>query len=321
MKSNLFSKALLIIPALLVLGSCVNEDADPCSSTLRVVYDYNIDQVDKFHAQANHYSLFVFDSQTGLFVKEIKATGGFNEKHEIEIPRSLADNEYDYILWSGLDSDSYTHTPLQEGVTSRWGFSVKVKEYDDQKVTGKLEPQWNGLIENARLSSKSEAQAISLTKNTNTFRLVFSFVSNEEVVHPYDPSALEVGIYTSCNELGCNNRILDEEGYSVFYTPYIAQKEANAGLVYEISTLRLMADREATLVVKEKATGRELFRMPLISYLDLLRLLEESWIETLQEYLDREDYFKIMVFINNDSENWESFRILINDWVVRDHTL
>ena len=78
-----------------------------------------------------------------------------------------------------------------------------------------------------------------------------------------------------------------------------------------------MADREATLAVKDKKAGREVFRMPLISYLNLLRLVEESWIRTLQEYLDREDNFRMVLFIDVTNGNWVSFEILINDWVVR----
>ena len=300
-------------------SSCVKDGLEPCDNKIRIVYDYNIDRVDKFHVQAKFVDIYAFESNSGLFAEKISAKGSpFTKDFEIDVPESLYGKEHDYLVWAGLDPGSYTFPSMRKGVSKIEDFSVQLDTYSAQAEGKKLEPLWHGTAGNISFGDKTErTEIISLTKNTNTFRIVFSFLDNGAIVQPYEPDDLEVGIYTANGWMSHDNSIADPKDRDIHYTPYFSQKEVDAGLVYELNTLRLMADREATLAVKDKKAGREVFRMPLISYLNLLRLVEESWIRTLQEYLDREDNFRMVLFIDVTNGNWVSFEILINDWVVR----
>ena len=38
----------------------------------------------------------------------------------------------------------------------------------------------------------------------------------------------------------------------------------------------------------------------------------------LQEYLDREDEYYILVFLKNDGKTWIATQIQINDWIIRE---
>jgi hypothetical protein len=80
-----------------------------------------------------------------------------------------------------------------------------------------------------------------------------------------------------------------------------------------------MSDRK--IMLELKADGESIFQVSLNTYLNSLRLVEESWVKSFQEYLDREDNFRMLVYLNNTSgsdNGWASFRITINDWIVRD---
>lgn len=309
--------------------SCVKDGWEPCNNKIRIVYDYNMDRVDKFHVQATFFSLFVFDSETGLFEEEMRFTGDpFDKDFSIDVPQTMYGKKYDYIVWAGLDSDSYAYPQMQPGVSNKQDLRVQVKGYAAQSVGRDLEPLWHGMIDNLEFTADTErTETISLTKDTKTFRLVFGFYEDGELVHPYKLSDLDVSITSADGWYGHDNTVLDAKDRLIKYAPYVSEFEENAGLVYELNTLRLMADREATLVITHKPNQKEVFRMPLNSYLNLLRLVEESWVKNLQEYLDREDFYKIVIFIDHTSDDpaesgsWASFSISINDWVVREHNI
>lgn len=325
MKTTILHKTGILLTGLimaLTFNSCIKDDNEPCNHSISIVYDYNIDKIDKFSMQASSLNIFVFDSETGLFVQEIKPAGTtFTENYQIDIPKSLYGKEYDYIAWAGLDPNSFVYPRMQVGVSTEEDLKVQVIGYEEQLVDRELKPLLHGILKRVYFDEATQQlPTISLTKNTNKFRLAFSFINNGQVATPTELDNLEVGIY-SCGWYGCDNTSLDDMSRFIRYAPYVSEKEENAGFLFELNTLRLMAHREINLVVKDKTKDKEVFRMPLGSYLNLLRMLEESWIDDFQEYLDREDDYKLLIFINNDGENWESFRIIINDWVVRDHTL
>ena len=330
MKRTLIRKTGLLVTILTMglFASCVKDGWNPCNNKIRIVYDYNMERVDQFHIQASFFSLFVFDSETGLFEQEFKFTGNpFDKDYEIDVPQSVYGKKCDYIVWAGLDSDSYDFPQMQKGVSDIEDLKVKVKGYESQSVSKDLEPLWHGIISGVEFTAATErTETISLTKDTKTFRLVFGFYEDGEIVHPYELDDLDVAITSADGWYGYDNTVLDEKSRLVKYFPYVSEFEENAGLVYELNTLRLMADREATLVITDKSQDKEVFRMPLNSYLNLLRLVEESWVKDFQEYLDREDFYKIVIFIDHtnggdpgENGNWASFNIIINDWVVREH--
>ena len=95
----------------------------------------------------------------------------------------------------------------------------------------------------------------------------------------------------------------------------------SAGVV-EINTMRLMANRATRLVVTEKATRKKMFDMNLTDFLIMLRLDEYShWSN--QEYLDREDEYKVVFFFSEEQPSdrpWLLMTIDINGWTWRFQT-
>jgi hypothetical protein bfra3_07632 len=307
----------------LFLGTgCVKDGAnDNCNNWLRIVYDYNMERKDLFDVQGKFFTIFVFDSATGLFEQEINMQGPFAEKFTVDVPQSLYGKKYDYVVWAGLNPDSYSFIEAQKGVTRIEDIKVQVKGYQAQLVDQDLEPLWHGMITEVQFDETTEkTEIISLTKDTKTFRILFQFFDKAGApIQPYDLSELGVSIETYCGWYAYDNSVLDARDRVIKHIPYVTDHEGKA-LVYEMNTTRLMDDRQTTLVVRNNIHDEELFRMPLNEYLNLLRLLEESWVKSLQEYFDREDDYRIIITNNSFPEvGWASFKVQINGWTVREH--
>ena len=76
-------------------------------------------------------------------------------------------------------------------------------------------------------------------------------------------------------------------------------------------TINMHEDRPARFVVTEKATGKKVFDINLTDFL-ILTSMEGNKMKP-QEYLDREDEYKIIFFFS-DSTAWNAVQININGW-------
>jgi hypothetical protein len=82
----------------------------------------------------------------------------------------------------------------------------------------------------------------------------------------------------------------------------------------EFSFGRMMIDHDARLIVKNKLTGTEVFSIPLIDYVLLVKSNYKShWGD--QEFLDRQDEYN-MTFFLDEAGRWISSSIVVNSWRV-----
>ena len=100
---------------------------------------------------------------------------------------------------------------------------------------------------------------------------------------------------------------------------------------FELATSRLLDKhmQSARLVIttcrehNPDGTDREIINVPIITYLTLARPFSASWIKgdeekgisPDQEYLDREDTWSMMFFLQKD--RWINTHISVNSWIVR----
>ena len=95
------------------------------------------------------------------------------------------------------------------------------------------------------------------------------------------------------------------------------EAKAYNAVVSELNVGRLMEDKTPQLLIRNTVTNETLFKCDnLIDYLELLQL--EKYKErnyTLQEYLDREDNYGIIIFVD---ENLALINTVIdvNDWII-----
>jgi hypothetical protein len=82
----------------------------------------------------------------------------------------------------------------------------------------------------------------------------------------------------------------------------------------EFSFGRMMIDHDARLTVKNKQTGTEVFSIPLIDYVLLVKSNYKShWGD--QEFLDRQDEYNMTFFLDNNLR-WLNAEIIINSYRV-----
>ena len=302
----------LILTAVLALtaSSCINDEMQPCPFHLRLKYDYNMDYVDKFTRQARTLRLFIFDDND-LFVEQIERRGAELKSNEIDLILHTQEygREYTFLAWVGID---YEHIVATEPVVGQTTFhEIEVALNYEARSQWAFEPLMVGLL-STRLEPEKVAE-ISLTKNTNKFRVAFRLAS----INPSKPTfrAEDYNIYIESNNTRYNprNQIISDD--FIHYYPYYKEDDER-GFVVEISTLRIVEDRHNDLVITNAKTHEELLRIDLNQYLEDLRFLAHDDMPR-QEFFDREDEFSIIIFLGNTGL-FDSFDIEINGWLIRE---
>lgn len=321
---TLSKPACLLVAAVLALAtsSCVRDGNDPCPNHLSFVYDYNMEFVDLFHRQVTFMSMFMFDAQTGKLVREVKLEANpFDPNYTIDVPKHWHGTTYDIVVWAGLDADSYEFTPMEPGKSTQADFDLKVKGYEDRRVnrTQALEPLWHGKLTGVEFTEMEEkTHVVKLMKDTKKFRLVVQTLDEGQTLSADD---LDIHLASSGGHYDNDNNVLDPADRYIDYLPYFTQTNADTGVAAEMNSLRLMNDGRAnSLHITNRHTGQPIVQLPLIKYLDALRLLQYSSMN-LQEYLDREDTYYILIIIKKDGNKpdgaWLAVQVEINDWIIR----
>ena len=87
-----------------------------------------------------------------------------------------------------------------------------------------------------------------------------------------------------------------------------------SAVVAEMTVNRLFADKNPQLCIFKHATGEKILQIPLIDYVLLVKGNYNKGM-TDQEYLDRQDEYNFVFFID-DNHNWLAAQIYINSWRV-----
>lgn len=318
-------KVFLIILAgsIPFLSSCVKDGGSPCPNYLSIIYDYNMEFVDQFHREVRFLSIFMFDAKTGVLVREVKQSQQpFPENYTMPVPEEWFGQRYNIVVWAGLDADSYQFPTLTPGTSTFNDFQLKVKDYENRLIdrTTELEPLWYGMLPDVTFSDTEEkTYTVSLLKDTNTFRVVIQFYENNTIVPTND---LDIRLLSADGWYNNSNVVQDPVDREITYLPYYIHNDLATGFTAEMNSLRLISDASRTnkLIINELNAGDLILEFPLIEYLNALRLLKYSNIP-LQEYLDREDEFYILIILKRTpgggDDDWFASQVTINDWVVR----
>lgn len=210
-------------------------------------------------------------------------------------------------------------------------------------VNNELHALWHGEVKNAvaTRSGRESVTTVSLVKNTNNIRIVVAQVnqSNEPIppTRAINKNSLKCAIYDDNGYMNYDNTLLPDN--MLTYQPFVTdmntvtsrafhtggqpteegdsgtQQQFNA-VVNEISIARLLTSQTPRLSIKNSVTGEDLFKSKnLIEFLELLRLEQYKNKYGLQEYLDREDNFSMIFFVNEKMALINSV-IEINGWTI-----
>lgn len=346
---NKTAKNLLLLTVLAgAMASCDSvlgyEEGD-CSLEyqIRFKYDYNMKKVDAFAQEVKSVTLYAFDKD-GNFVSRKTEQGSRLAAKDYAMTLDLNPGDYDLITWAGLDDSSFAVPSLTPGVSKLKDLTVLIKRDVKTSATGEegkytvqrsLPSLFHGRVERVRLDASPDTRAIQrtvttipLVKNTNTIRIVIVQV-NQNPGQP-EPRAIHkerfsYAVYDDNGHMNYDNSLLKDKlltylpfftGESGIKTPAFDNETVEyPAAIAEISVPRLLDTQTPRLEITDKETGKQLLpNNSLIRYLALLK--EHGFINMpLQEYLDREDSFGIIFFVDENLTMLKSV-IQINDWII-----
>lgn len=328
-KTLLTSKIGLLVAIFAVLfTSCENniifDGEGDCSVHYKIkfAYDKNMKYADAFAKEVSSVSLYIFDTN-GVLVYQGNETGSTLADENYSMPIELNPGKYNMLAWCGVGNGEYFTLPQAEiGVTSI--DELKCKLNRNNGISDKeLAPLFHGQQE---ITIGEEPgihyETISLTKNTNTVRVVLQQLSGDDV----DPSLFSFEIQDYNGYMAHDNTLLEDE--LITYKPWslsTGTADVNAELhsraastvgvaVAELTTARLVEGENPLLVVKNMAEDKVVLSIPLIDYALLVKGNYNRNMSA-QEYLDRQDEYNLTFFLDESGE-WISSSIIINSWRV-----
>ena len=333
--------ATMLLACLMSSCSMMHDDLSDCRQELRVGfrYDMNMKFADAFSSQVSRVTLYAYSADGDLVYQktepadDIKARGGYmvldglrSGKYTIKV-WAEGDNRHDGSYTYGQPSSASSDISL---LTSRINRTAGERE-----LSHDLTPLYHGLVANADLTIDGygvKTVTVPLTKDTNVIRVVLQNASGKRL------NADDFSFYIDDDNsfLAYDNSPLRDD--SVTYRPWskydgiagsadngnaktATAARADGGLdtpvsavVAELTVNRLFIGKHPRLRVRNNLNGKTIFSIPLIDYALLVKGNYNRSM-TDQEYLDRQDEYNFVFFID-DNHNWLSASVLINSWRV-----
>ena len=171
---------------------------------------------------------------------------------------------------------------------------------------------------------------VSLVKNTNNIRIVVAQVNqhpDQPVTRALKKENLKYTIYDENGYMNYDNSLLPDN--MLTYKPFATEQEYITSRAFtqdtdseypaaiaELSVGRLMKDKKPELNITNTETGEQLIKnLDMIKYLNMLKQEHYKDME-LQEYLDREDRYSMIFFVDENMALIKSV-IQINGWVIQ----
>lgn len=324
MKTYTYLLRLLPVWAVLTLGlvSCeyIHEDLKPCDHYLHFTYTHNMKFADAFQhelvcqEEAKTAELFIFDGDGKFLSSQSLPTETLQENR---IRLNLDPGKYKLLAWAGLNDTDYTWTKPAAGESmDEWLLSVR---QDKGVVARELSGLFQGTLELTIPSGGETDTEFPLVKNTNKIRLALIDANSGTGLQADDFTILAT---THNGDLNAQNQPVADE--TVFWKPYLQQVETVAdteggtamqAVVAELNTMRLMEGSQTSLQLSHKGEEAPFLQVDLTDFLLLTQM--ESHDLDAQEYLDRQDEYTIVVYLDIVDGKAHCLEIIVNDWTIR----
>lgn len=310
--------------ALMTLGlvSCeyIHEDLKPCDHYLHFTYTHNMKFADAFQhelvcqEEAKTAELFIFDGDGKFLSSQSLPTETLQENR---IRLNLDPGKYKLLAWAGLNDTDYTWTKPASGESmDEWLMSVR---QDKGVVARELSGLFQGTLELTIPSGGETDTEFPLVKNTNKIRLALIDANSGTGLQADDFTILAT---THNGDLNAQNQPVADE--AVLWKPYLQQVETVAdteggtamqAVVAELNTMRLMESSQTSLQLSHKGEEAPFLQVDLTDFLLLTQM--ESHDLDAQEYLDRQDEYTIVVYLDIVGGKAHCLEIIVNDWTIR----
>ncbi len=312
-------RILFILMAGIFSTSCsIYDDEEDCPTGfyLRFKYDYNMKFADAFTNEVDRVTVFVFD-QEGTYLMQQTEQGTALKDKNYRMVLDIAPGTYQLITWAGLDGSSFEIVDeLIQGTTPLTEPRVRLLTQDNTSGSD-LHPLWQGeAMELVVPETMYEETTISLVKDTKRIRMVLQQINGL----PITDDDFEFVITDDNSLFDFRNHVISNGPIS--YTPYVSgfsmigEVDPVTAVYFEASTSRLMENSQARLTITRVSDQQVIVNIPLIDYLLLTELEGHKDSMTAQEYLDRQDEYALVFFLDNNL-SWLQVQIIVNGWTVR----
>ena len=346
-KANKILLFTTLVGTMTACDSVLDFDEGDCSIEYGVTfkYDYNIKNVDAFAQEVKNITLYAFDDNNNLVAMKAES-GDMLATGEYAMTMDIDPEKYHLIAWAGLDDESFAVPLLTPGKANITDLNVKTirnsvvvptkqgrSEGDKDKfiVEHELSSLWHGELKKgpSTRSGRKRFTEVSLIKNTNNIRIALVQVKQNEnatITRAINKNELKFNIYDDNGFMNYDNTLLDDD--MLTYKPFMTEQKTVAtrafnvvdteypAVIAELSVARLMKDKNPELSIIDTKTNKNILKTgDLIVYLNLLRT-EKYADMPLQEYLDREDNYSMLVFVDENLTLINTV-VEINDWVIQ----
>lgn len=326
--------AMTLGSAVVSCDSILDEEDVDCSVEYRVKfkYDYNMKYADAFANEVSSVTLYAFDDNGKLAFQKTEE-GDLLKSKDYYMTLDVDPGDYRLITWAGrLDEEASFSVPLlTEGVSTYEELKCRMDRAYSRAADGsayidtELTALWHGEVPKQNFASRAaliQTAEVSLVKNTNKIRVILQQMEGTDI----NVENFEFTITDDNGYMNYDNMLLDDE--LLTYYPYYhadgstaygddIEVEEGDGISVAIAQLtvgRLVADQNPVLRITNRETGEEVLKVRLIPLLSLTEA--EGHDMSLQEYLDRQDEYSLVFFLD-EGMHWINTQIVINDWIVR----
>lgn len=318
------AKGLCLLAAVAAITSCSTIFTDmsdcPRGMSLQFIYDYNMSYANTFHMKNDCMTVLVYDTEGNIVATKTESgevLADEDYRMEIEVP----DGDYDILAYGGVQCDKSSFMLKEASVKSvPENINTLYVEMNHDNLTScqQLHNLFYGRKE-VRIDGEFVKESLSMVKNTNNIRIILQQAQG----NPLKASDFTFSLTDDNTMMNNENEIIPNG--TITYSPWTSgekivgisdQGETPISVAYaEFSTGRIMAGSGSKLIVTNKETGKVVFSVPLDKYLLLLKSDLYSSMSD-QEYLDREDEWSLVFFLDSGLR-WINTHIIVNDWTVR----
>jgi hypothetical protein len=272
--------------------------------------------VDAASEYISEVTVYIYDAD-GNFVSRLdvsqpvlKANG-----HRVRV-EGLAEGDYQFVVWSGIGNNAYAVS----GDTGTMDLFCLSLAQSGSKVSSCLPDLYYGILQTVHFDDSYVTHDVYMMKNTNQLACLVVPMSDDATVSPedYDMKVVSAnGVMDVHNMLVSDNVITYEPFARKAVTFDDAEYGELNGVSFNISTLRLMEDKDCRLILEKRNTGETIFNISFPEYIGMIGALYTNLGRqlTVQEYLDRQDFYTIVFFLSSDLN--QLVQLQVNSWRLR----
>lgn len=317
----------------------VSENCDP-RYLVRFVYDWNLKWANAFPAEVNAVTLHVVDHATGRIVWSVTESGERlrRDGYEIEVP--VAPGDYDLLAWCGdghIDhGDSPAHFSVARGEHhTQLNCTLQTESDPDGTMHSRrpLDSLYHGHVSGQTFPEDygTYVYTVPLVKDTNEVNVVLQHLYGKDL----SPSDYHFSLTDDNSRMDWDNSLIPSgtvtyhahdvrSGTAGVVMPDESSRPAASrsvtsvnAVVASMSTSRMVKGQDMRLQIHHAETGDELVNVPVIDYFLLVKGYNHRNLDD-QEYLDRQDKYD-MVFFLDETAQWTEITLVIanikvNSW-------